>query len=72
MNKPKMMKVRVVPIPGHNAAVVKYGTSSRYHTEADGVFEVPVNSYYFRAINRKELELVTESKRSKAAKDDNQ
>lgn len=61
----RFLKVRVVSIPGAKAAVTKEGTQSRYHTEADGVFEVPASAYYYRAIHRQELELAAQPKRKK-------
>lgn len=63
----KMMTVRVVPING-NAKVTKEGTLGRYHTEADGTFEVPPTAYYHRALMRKEIELVDRNKKPKGDK----
>jgi hypothetical protein len=51
----KTIRVRVVPLEG-GAKVVKENTVGRYHTEADGVFEVPDNAYYNRKLSHGELE----------------
>lgn len=43
------------------ARVAREGSTTRFHTEADGVFEVPRTAHYLRRIQRGELVLAAQT-----------
>jgi len=67
MKKQKTIWVEVVKIPG-GGRVIKEGTIGRYHTEADGAFEVLASAYYLRKILHGELRQVSAPRAKKDEK----